>query len=50
MKQITKYQKAGRLNFKTTGLPWQQSKEDQEVARHAQSVGILNLTNLKSRL
>lgn len=50
MKQITKYQKANRLNFKTTGLPWQQSKEDQEVARHAQSVGILNLTNLKSRL
>lgn len=50
MKQITKYQKAGRLNFKTVGLPWQQSKEDQEVARYAQSVGILNPTNLKSRL
>ena len=50
MKWIPKYQKAGKLNFKTTGLPWQQSKEDQEVARHAQSVGILNPTNLKSRL
>ena len=51
MKWISKYQKAGKLNFKTTGLPWQQSKEDQEVARHAQSVGIIsNPTNLKSRL
>lgn len=50
MKWIPKYQKAGKLNFKTTGLPWQQSKEDQEVARHAQSVGIPNPTNLKSRL
>ena len=50
MKWIPKYQKAGKLNFKTTGLPWQQSKEDQEVARHAQSVEILNPTNLKSRL
>lgn len=50
MKWIPKYQKAGKLNFKTTGLPWQQSNEDQEVARHAQSVGILNPTNLKSRL
>lgn len=50
MKWIPKYQKAGKLNFKTTELPWQQSKEDQEVARHAQSVGILNPTNLKSRL
>lgn len=50
MKWIPKYQKAGKLNFKTTGLPWQQSKEDQEVARHAQSVGIPNPTSLKSRL
>ena len=50
MKWIPKYQKAGKLNFKTTGLPWQQSKKNQEVARHAQSVGILNPTNLKSRL
>ena len=50
MKWIPKYQKAGKLNFKTTGLPWQQSKEDQEVARHAQSAGIPNSTNLKSRL
>ena len=50
MKWIPKYQKAGKLNFKTTGLPWQQSKEDQEVARNAQSMGILNPTNLKSRL
>lgn len=50
MKWIPKYQKAGKLNFKTTGLPWQQSKEDQEVTRHAQSAGIPNSTNLKSRL
>lgn len=50
MKWIPKYQKAGKLNFKTTGLPWQQSKEDQEVTRHAQSAGILNPTSLKSRL
>lgn len=50
MKWIPKYQKAGKLNFKTTGLPWQQSKEDQEVARNAQSMGISNPTNLKSRL
>lgn len=50
MKWIPKYQKAGKLDFKTTGLPWQQSKENQEVARHAQSVGIPNPTNLKSRL
>ena len=50
MKWIPKYQKAGKLNFKTTGLPWQQSKEDQEVARHAQSVGMPNPTSLKSRL
>lgn len=50
MKWIPKYQKAGKLNFKTTGLPWQQSKEDQEVARHAQFVEIPNPTNLKSRL
>ena len=27
MKQILKYQKTGKLNFKTTGLPWQQSKQ-----------------------
>lgn len=25
MKWISKYQKTGKLNFKTTGLPWQQS-------------------------
>lgn len=50
MKWIPKYQKAGKLNFKTTGLPWQQSKQDQEMARNAQSIGILNSTNLKRRL
>ena len=50
MKWIPKYQKAGKLNFKTTGLPWQQSKQDQEIARNAQSIGILNSTNLKRRL
>lgn len=50
MKWIPKYQKAGKLNFKTTGLPWQQSKQDQEVTRNAQSTGTLNSTNLKSRL
>lgn len=50
MKWIPKYQKAGKLNFKTTGLPWQQSKQDQETARYAQSTGTLNSTNLKSRL
>ena len=44
------FQKAGKLNFKTTGLPWQQSKQDQEIARNAQSIGILNPTNLKRRL
>lgn len=27
MKWIPKYQKTGKLNFKTTGLPWQQSKQ-----------------------
>lgn len=47
MKWIPKYQKAGKLNFKTTGLPWQQSKQDQEVTRNAQSKGTLNPTNLK---
>lgn len=47
MKQIPKYQTAGKLNFK---LPQQQSKEDQEVARNAQSLGILNPTILKSKL
>lgn len=31
MKWIPKYQKAGKLNFKTAGLPWQQSKQDQEI-------------------
>lgn len=46
MKWIPKYQKAGKLNFKTTGLPWQQSKQDQD----AQSTGTLNPTNLKRRL
>ena len=50
MKQISKYQKEGKLNFKTTGLPWQQSKQDQEITRNAQSMGTLNPTNLKSRL
>lgn len=50
MKWIPKYQRAGKLNFKTTGLPWQQSKQDQEITRNAQSIGILNPTNLKSRL
>ena len=50
MKQIPKYQKAGKLNFKTSGLSWQQSKQDQEITRNTQSKGILNPTNLKSRL
>lgn len=50
MKWIPKYQKAGKLNFKTSGLPWQQSKQDQETARNAQSTGTLNPTNLKRRL
>lgn len=50
MKWIPKYQKAGKLNFKITGLPWQQSKQDQEISRNAQSIGILNSTNLKRRL
>ena len=50
MKWISKYQKAGKLNFKTSGLPWQQSKQDQEISRNAQSTGTLNSTNLKSRL
>ena len=50
MKWIPKYQKAGKLNFKTTELPWQQSKQDQEVTRNAQSKGTLNPTNLKRRL
>lgn len=50
MKWIPKYQKAGKLNFKTSGLPWQQSKQDQETARNAQSTGTLNSTNLKRRL
>lgn len=50
MKWIPKYQKAGKLNFKTTGLPWQQSKQDQEITRNAQSIGTLNSTNLKRRL
>lgn len=47
MKWIPKYQRAGKLNFK---LPQQQSKEDQEVARNAQSLGILNPTISKSKL
>lgn len=50
MKWIPKYQKAGKLNFKTTGLPWQQSKQDQEITRDTQSTGTLNPTNLKKRL
>lgn len=50
MKWISKYQKTGKLNFKTTGLPWQQSKQDQEITRNTQFRGILNPTNLKNRL
>ena len=50
MKWIPKYQKAGKLNFKTTGLPWQQSKQDQEISRNAQSTGMLDPTTLKRRL
>lgn len=50
MKWIPKYQRAGKLTFKTTGLPWQQSKQDQETTRNAQSAGTLNPSNLKSRL
>ena len=50
MKQIPKYQKVDKLNFKTSGLSWQQSKQDQETARNAQSTGTLNSTNLKRRL
>ena len=46
----TGFQKVDKLNFKTTGLPWQQSKQDQEVTRNAQSKGTLNPTNLKNRL
>ena len=46
----TGFQKAGKLNFKTTELPWQQSKQDQEVTRNAQSKETLNPTNLKNRL
>ncbi len=46
----TGFQKASKLNFKTTGLPWQQSKQDQEITRNAQSIGTLNSTNLKNRL
>lgn len=50
MKQILKYQNAGKMHFQTTGLPWQQSKSDQEVSRNAQSLGILDPTTLKTRL
>ena len=50
MKWIPKYQKADKLNFKTTGLQWQQSKQDQEITRNSQSIEILNPTNLKRRL
>ena len=46
----TGFQKVDKLNFKTTGLPWQQSKQDQETARNAKSTGTLNSTNLKRRL
>ena len=46
----TGFQKAGKLNFKTTELPWQQSKQDQEIARNAQFKETLNPTNLKRRL
>ena len=45
LKQQTK-----KLNFQTTGLPWQNSKADQEVSRTAQSLGILDPTTLKTRL
>lgn len=31
----TGFQKVGKLNFKTTELPWQQSKQNQEIARNA---------------
>ena len=47
MKIIPKYQKAGELNFK---LPQQQSKQNSEITRYTQSMGILNPTTLKSRL
>ena len=47
MKIIPKFQKAGELNFK---LPQQQSKQNQEITRYTQSMGILNPTTLKSRL
>lgn len=50
MKWVPKYQRAGKLNFKTTGLQWQKSKQDQEIARNSQSIEILNPTNLKRRL
>lgn len=43
-------QQTKKLNFQTTGLPWQASKADQEVSRNAQSLGILNPTTLKTRL
>lgn len=48
MKLIPKYQRAGKLKFKLPSL--QQSKQDQEVTRYAQSMGILNPVTLKSRL
>lgn len=44
MKIIPKFQKAGELNFK---LPQQQSKQNQEITRYTQSIGILNPTTLK---
>lgn len=48
MKWIPKYQRTGKLKFKLP--PRQQSKQDQEVTRYAQSMGILNPVTLKSRL
>ena len=48
MKLIHKYQRTGKLKFKLPSR--QQSKQDQEVTRYAQSMGILNPVTLKSRL
>ena len=48
MKLIPKYQRTGKLKFKLPSR--QQSKQDQEVTRYAQSMGILNPVTLKSRL
>ena len=48
MKLIPKYQRTGKLKFKLP--PRQQSKQDQEVTRYTQSMGILDPVTLKSRL